>query len=61
MGGNDVKLGEHSAPPGAPVIRIRLVSIMGGTSVEVGPKKTRAERQRERELRKAERRGELGE
>lgn len=60
MGGNDVHLGDHVAPAGAPQLRIRLVSVMGGSSVRRGPRRTRADRRRERELRKAERRGELG-
>jgi hypothetical protein len=59
MGGHDVKLGDEVAPPGAPAIRIRLVSIMGGSSVTRGRKLTRAERKREKELRKAERQREL--
>jgi hypothetical protein len=59
MGGNDVKLGEEVVPPGGPVIRIRLVSIMAGFSVERGRKLSREERRRQKELRKAERRGEL--
>jgi hypothetical protein len=53
MGGNDVKLGNEVAPPGAPAIRIRLVSIMGGSSVIRGRKLTKAERERQRELSKA--------
>jgi hypothetical protein len=60
MGGTDVQLSDKPVPPGAPTIRIRLISIMGGTSVKSGPKKTRAERRRERELRKAEGGPELG-
>jgi hypothetical protein len=56
MGGNDVKLGDEIAPPGAPRIHIRLVSIMGGSDVARGRKKTKAQRRRERELRKAQRR-----
>lgn len=52
MGGNDVKLGTEVAPPGAPAIRIRLVSIMGGSTVTRGRKLTKAEK---RELREAER------
>src|SRR5262249_29344530 len=59
MGGNDVKLGDEVAPPGAPVIRIRLVSIMGGSGVERGRKLSREERKREKELRNAESRHEL--
>jgi uncharacterized protein DUF1707 len=56
MGGNDVELGNEVAPAGAPAIRIRLVSIMGGTSVHRGRKLSKAER---RELREAERQREL--
>ena len=52
MGGNGVKLGDEIAPPGAPRIHIRLVSIMGGSDVARGRKKTKAERRRERELRR---------
>jgi Domain of unknown function (DUF1707) len=56
MGGNDVKLGDEVAPPGAPTLHIRLVSIMGGAEVARGRKPTREERRRERQLRKARRR-----
>jgi hypothetical protein len=56
MGGNGVELGDEVAPPGAPVIRIRLVSIMGGSEVARGRKLTREERKREKELRKAKER-----
>ncbi|MGA2924828.1 MAG: DUF1707 domain-containing protein [Solirubrobacteraceae bacterium] len=59
MGGNDVHLGDHLPPPGAPVLRVRLVSIMGGCSVRRGPKRSREERRQERELRRAARRDEL--
>jgi hypothetical protein len=41
MGGNDVKLSQTAPPRGAPVIHIRLLSIMGGASVEQGPRKRR--------------------
>jgi hypothetical protein len=56
MGGNGVELGDEVAPPGAPSIRIRLVSIMGGSEVARGRKPTREERRREKELRKQRRR-----
>lgn len=56
MGGNDIKLGDETTPPGAPVIRIRLVSIMGGSELNRGRKLSRREK---RELREAERRREL--
>jgi hypothetical protein len=60
MGGNDVKLTGNPVAPGAPVINLRLYSVMGGNDVNQGRKKTRAERRRERELRAEQRRGELG-
>ena len=56
MGGNGAELGEEVAPAGAPSIRIRLISIMGGSEVKRGRKLSREERGRERELRKAGRR-----
>jgi hypothetical protein len=56
LGGNDVKLGDEVAPPGAPTIHMRLVSIMGGSEVTRGRKPTKEERRRERALRKARRR-----
>lgn len=56
MGGNEVRLGDEIVPPGGPVVRIRLVSIMGGTSVKRGRRLSKAERRRQKELRRAERR-----
>ena len=57
MGGNGVELGDEIAPPDAPTIHIRLVSIMGGSEVARGRKPTKEEARRERQLRKARRRG----
>ena len=59
MGGNDVELDNEPVPLGATVIRLRLVSIMGGTDVKQGPKLSRADRKHEKELRRAAERGEL--
>ncbi len=53
MGGNDVQIGEEVAPAGGPTIHIRMVAIMGGSSVRRGRKLSRRER---RELKEAERR-----
>jgi DUF1707 SHOCT-like domain len=39
MGGNDLKLGGAAPPSGAPVVRVRAFSLMGGTDVTT---KTRA-------------------
>jgi hypothetical protein len=55
MGGHDVKLSDQIPPPGAPVIRLRMLSIMGGGEVRQGRKLTKAERR----LQKARERGEL--
>ncbi len=44
---------------GDPLIRIRLVSIMGGGKVRAGRKPSRSERRRARELRGSELRREL--
>ncbi len=44
MGGNDVRLGDQIPPPGGPLIRVRLVSIMGGSSVKRGRRRSERER-----------------
>jgi len=53
MGGNDVKLGPQRQPEDAPVLRVRLISIMGGSELTRGRKKSRKEKRLERERRKA--------
>ena len=55
MGGHDIKLSDAVPPPGAPVIRVRMLSIMGGAQVRQGRKLTKAERK----LKQASERGEL--
>ena len=51
LGGHEVRLGSKAPPPGAPVIRIRMVSVMGGGEIRRGRKRRRRERPRgEREL-----------
>jgi len=54
MGGNSVRLGDELPDPGGPVLRLRLLSIMGGTDVKRGRKLSKRERLRQKEL---ERRG----
>jgi hypothetical protein len=44
MGGNDVKLGESEPDPGGPTIHVKMISIMGGSSLVRGRKLSRAER-----------------
>ncbi len=56
MGGHDIRLGDAPLPADAPVIRLRLVSIMGGCDVRRG---RRRRRRRDRGLGAARRRGEL--
>jgi hypothetical protein len=59
MGGNGVKLGDEVTPAGGPIIRIRLVSIMGGTGVLRGRKPRKGERRGKNELSEDERQREL--
>lgn len=49
MGGNDVDIGGDRPDPGGPVLRLKLISIMGGSNVKRGRKLSRADR---RELRR---------
>ena len=50
MGGNDVTLGNPSPTPGGPTLRLRLISVMGGTDVKRGRKLSRRERRAQREI-----------
>ena len=52
MGGNEVRIGEARPGDGGPLLRLKLISVMGGTTVRRGRKKSRAERRLERERRK---------
>ena len=53
MGGNDVQVEDPGAGDG-PLVRLRLVSVMGGTNVRRGRKRSRRERKLEREQRREE-------
>jgi hypothetical protein len=53
MGGNDVQIGDEVTPAGGPTIHIRMVAIMGGSSLRRGRKLSKRER---RELKEAEKR-----
>ena len=59
LGGNDARLDDQPPPPGGPMIHVRLISFMGGSNVRQGPRRGREGRRREKELRRARRRGEL--
>jgi hypothetical protein len=50
MGGNDAQLGNDMPDPGGPVLRLRVISIMGGTDVKRGRKLSREERRRRKHL-----------
>jgi Domain of unknown function (DUF1707) len=50
MGGNDVTLGNPAPTPGGPTLRLRLISIMGGSDVRRGRKLSRRERRAQRDL-----------
>ena len=52
MGGNSVRLGDELPDPGGPVLRLKLLSIMGGTDVKRGRRLSKRERLRQRELEK---------
>ncbi len=52
MGANSVDVGEQRPHPGGPVLRLRLLSIMGGIDVKRGPKLSRAERKALKEERR---------
>jgi hypothetical protein len=52
MGGNEIRIGEARPGDGGPLLRLKLISVMGGTTVRRGRKKSRAERRLERERRK---------
>jgi hypothetical protein len=51
MGANEVRLGDATPTPGGPTVRLKLISIMGGSSVRRGRKLTRSERKRQRQER----------
>jgi Domain of unknown function (DUF1707)/Cell wall-active antibiotics response 4TMS YvqF len=44
MGGNDIDVGDPRPDPGGPVLNVRLISVMGGTDVKRGRKKSRKPR-----------------
>ncbi len=50
MGANGVDIGDPRPDPGGPVLRVRLISIMGGSDVKRGRRKSRAERRAEKQL-----------
>jgi hypothetical protein len=49
MGGNDADIGVERPDPGGPTLRIKLISIMGGSDIKRGRKLSRVEK---RELRR---------
>jgi DUF1707 SHOCT-like domain len=49
MGGNDADIGNERPDPGGPTLRLKLISIMGGSDVKRGRKLSREEK---RELRR---------
>jgi hypothetical protein len=51
MGGNGSDLGNEHPDPGGPTLRLKIISIMGGTDVKRGRKLTRAERKAQKHLR----------
>lgn len=54
MGGNSVRVGEAMPDPGGPVLHIKMFTLMGGSDVKRGRRKTRAQRRAEQEARRRE-------
>jgi uncharacterized protein DUF1707 len=52
MGGNDIKVGVARPGDGGPLLRLKVISIMGGSTVRRGRKRSRAERRLERQRRR---------
>ena len=52
MGGNDVSRNTVRPGDGGPLLRLKMISIMGGSSLKRGRRKSRAERKLERERRR---------
>jgi hypothetical protein len=52
MGGNGADLGDEHPDPGGPTLRLKVISIMGGTDVKRGRKLTRAERKAQQHLKR---------
>jgi hypothetical protein len=52
MGGNDVSRGNVRPDDGGPLLRLKMISIMGGSSLRRGRRKSRADRRLEREQRR---------
>jgi hypothetical protein len=50
LGGNNVELDVASPDPGGPLLRVRMLSIMGGSDVKRGRRLTRAERRAARRV-----------
>jgi hypothetical protein len=50
MGANEVALGEMRPAPGGPTVRLKLISVMGGSTVRRGRKLSRRERREQRGL-----------
>ena len=52
MGGNEIKVGEQRPGDGGPLLKLKVISIMGGSTVRRGRKRSRRERRLERERRR---------
>jgi hypothetical protein len=50
MGGNGSELGNERPDPGGPTLRLKVISIMGGTDVKRGRKLTREQRKAKKHL-----------
>jgi hypothetical protein len=50
MGGNDANLGDPQPDPGGPTLHLRMISVMGGSSVKRGRRLSREERRRQKHV-----------
>jgi hypothetical protein len=55
LGGNDVSIGDERPDPGGPTLKLNMISVLGGASVKRGRELSRAEKKRQKELRKSQR------
>jgi hypothetical protein len=46
MGGNDTNIGDETPDPGGPTLRLKIISIMGGTDIKRGRKPVKEKKQK---------------
>ena len=46
MGGNDSNIGDEMPDPGGPTLRLKVISVMGGTDIKRGRKRVKQKKQK---------------